>query len=140
MSGRAIILCATPAADSQLRSRVASCYADSRAKAELRHRELHSLSRDPVSARQGFVLWDAMLQEGCEQQQKSRCGAAARGRCTFLMGRLQASKGCTPWAHQQSKHVFWFASRVRESTLFPFSSSYFSLQIAKVGHIYTITM
>ena len=58
MSGCAI-LCATPLADSQLKSLAANCYPDSRAGAELRHRELYSLSRDPISARQDFLLWDA---------------------------------------------------------------------------------
>lgn len=58
MSGWAV-LCATLPVDSQLKSLVANCYPDSRANALLRHRECQSLSRDPISARQEYLLWDA---------------------------------------------------------------------------------
>lgn len=63
MSGCAV-LCATLPVDSQLKSLVANCYPDSRANAQLRHRECYSLSRDPISARQDFLLWDATTCRG----------------------------------------------------------------------------
>lgn len=58
------MLCVTLPADSQLKSLVANCYPDSRANAQLRHRECYSLSRDPISARQDFLLWDATTCRG----------------------------------------------------------------------------
>lgn len=119
MSGCAIILCATPAADSQLRSWVASCYADSRAKAELRHRELHSLSRDPISARQGFVLWDAVLREGCEQQQKSLWGCCP-GQMHIFHGKVAGQQRLHPLGTSAKQAYFLVCFQSKRKYLVPF--------------------
>lgn len=81
------ILCATPPADSQLKFLVANCYPASRASAELRHRELYSLSRDLISARQDLSLWDAIAccRKALSSRRSHAVGLLARQCCSVCV-------------------------------------------------------
>lgn len=137
----AVQYCETLPGDSQLKSLVANCFADSRANALLRHRECQSLSRVPsVLDRISPCGMPAHAMEGFEQKEKSGCGTASHGSSALSLCRhishlkSQTGEGCTSQAHWHSKHVFLSASRVRQNILFPPSSSCFPVQRAKVGY------
>lgn len=134
------ILHATPLAASQLKSLVANCYPDIREKAELRHKQWYSLSRDPTGARHHVLLQDDTT--CCRNSlSKSRICAArllpmaalpCQCRSTFLMQRFWTIKCCTSSACWHSKHIF-LPPKVIESILFP-SSSCSILQTNEVGY------